>query len=126
MIEVSAIPTKAPSKGSRTMTVSSVTSFLFLVLGGCAEGPDVPPPTFSHATQNEYRDYLSGRLGPPMVFIVSEDGLRSYWMYCPQYADRCIDASQSGGTIAKGIAWCEKNANTPCHVYARGNRVVWK
>lgn len=96
-----------------------------LLLGACAQGPDVPPPTFSVEVQRQFDFYLSGKLGPPMAFIVSEDGEHYHWIYCPQYADHCLDASQSGGTVAKGIKQCEQEADTPCHLYARGKRVVW-
>lgn len=95
-----------------------------LLLGACG-GPDVPPPTFSQSTQIAYDEYLSAKKGDPGVFIVSEDGEISYRTYCPLMADFCTDVGAGGGTISDGIKWCEEKADTPCHVYARGRRVVW-
>jgi hypothetical protein len=102
------------------------TSVAALLLGACAMGPEVPPPTLSSHIQARYDAYLSGRFGDPVAFIVSEDGMHSYALVCPSHADRCIDVSSGGATIAKGKTSCEQSANTPCHVYARGKHVVWK
>jgi hypothetical protein len=96
-----------------------------LFLSACAKGPDVPPPKFSSQIEARYNAYLSGRFGDPVAFAVSEDGKDSYMLICPSHADRCIDVSSGGGTISKIINNCEQNADTPCHVYARGKRVVW-
>jgi hypothetical protein len=100
------------------------TSVAALFLSACAKGPDMPPPKFSSQTQAAYDLYLSGKLGPPTVFIVSEDGDSFYWSYCPIHADGCRPGSQAGATLSKLIDLCEQDGDTPCHVYARGKRVV--
>jgi hypothetical protein len=97
-----------------------------LLLGACTNGADVPPPTFSSQTQATYDAYLSSRFGDPVAFIVSEDGKYSRMIVCPKHADRCVEVSSGGATISKTINLCEQDADTPCHVYARGKRVVWK
>jgi hypothetical protein len=61
-------------------------------------------------TQAKYEAYLNAVHGDPIAFIVSEDGIISYTMVCPKHADRCIDVSSGGATIAKGIDWCEQHA----------------
>ena len=98
---------------------------LALLLSACDKGPDVPPPTFTQTTETAFERYLSRRSGDPVAFIVSEDGEYSYSLICPIWADRCVEVSQAGGTAVKGLKDCEQRAKTPCHVYARGIRVVW-
>ena len=108
-----------------TRKVLPAACILALLLSACVEGPDAPPPIFSRTTEKAYQDYLAGRGRNPAAFIVSEDGVYSFTLVCPIHADHCLEANQGGGTIAKGTAWCEQRANTRCHVYARGKRVVW-
>ena len=75
--------------------------------------------TMSEGAVLSFQKYLKGKKGKPMRFLISEDGLRTYWWYCPY--SRCAP----GGDIQEAKI-CSRKAKTPCHTFAVRRSVKWK
>jgi len=63
--------------------------------------------------------YLQGEKGKPLRAVVTSDGNRFYWHYCP-YA-QC----KAGGDTA-AVKYCERQQDLPCATFAVGRSVKWK
>ena len=75
--------------------------------------------TMSEGAVLAFQKYLKGKKGKPMRFLISEDGLRTYWWYCPY--PQC---TPGGDTQEAKI--CSRKARTPCHTFAVRRSVKWK
>jgi len=75
--------------------------------------------TMSEGAVLAFQKYLKGKKGKPMRFLISEDGLRTYWWYCPY--SQCAP----GGDIQEAKI-CSRKAKTPCHTFAVRRSVKWK
>ena len=64
------------------------------------------------------------RKNDPMILSISEDGKSYHYFYCPvEYQNNCIETGIAHDTITS----CQKYSNgTPCFVFAKKRRIVWK
>ncbi len=73
-------------------------------------------------TENGVRgfyQYLQGKKGNPMRAVVSSDGNRFFWMYCP--VARCAASNDY-----EAVKYCESKQRLPCGTFAVGRSVKWK
>ena len=69
-----------------------------------------------------FYNYLQGRKGPPMRAVVTSDGSKFYWMYCPaSSAMRC-----QAGSDREVVSYCERKQSLPCATFAVRRSVKWK
>tara|TARA_B100000902_G_scaffold315678_1_gene306780 strand:- start:70 stop:483 length:414 start_codon:yes stop_codon:yes gene_type:complete len=69
-----------------------------------------------------FYEYLQGRKGPPMRAVVTSDGSKFYWMYCPaSNAMRC-----QAGSDRQVVSHCERKQALPCATFAVRRTVKWK
>ena len=69
-----------------------------------------------------FYNYLQGRKGPPMRAVVTSDGSKFYWMYCPAAsALRC-----QAGSDREVVSYCERQQSLPCATFAVRRSVKWK
>ena len=69
-----------------------------------------------------FYNYLQGRKGAPMRAVVTSDGSKFYWMYCPaSSAQRCQASSDR-----EVISYCERKQSLPCATFAVRRTVKWK
>ena len=69
-----------------------------------------------------FYNYLQGRKGPPMRAVVTSDGSKFYWMYCPaSSAMRC-----QAGSDREVVSYCERQQSLPCATFAVRRSVKWK
>ena len=66
-----------------------------------------------------FYEYLQGRKGKPLRAVVSSDGNRFFWRYCP--AAQCLSEGD-----ASAVNYCESKQNLPCATFAVGRSVKWK
>ena len=60
----------------------------------------------------------------PMMMAISEDGTSYMYYYCPvEYQNQCVET----GIARAAITACEKYSNgSPCFIFAKKRRIVWK
>jgi hypothetical protein len=69
-----------------------------------------------------FYEYLQGRKGVPMRAVVTSDGSKFYWMYCPaSSALRC-----ASGNDREVVSYCERKQKLPCATFAVRKSVKWK
>ncbi len=69
-----------------------------------------------------FHKYLQGEKGPPMRAVVTSDGSKFFWMYCPASSSlRCQSGSDS-----QAIKYCERKQNLSCATFAVRRSVKWK
>ena len=71
-----------------------------------------------------FKDYISGKIvqgtrWKPYVFILSLNGVWSFYYYCP------YDGVCSGRGIEEDIRRCERETNVNCGIFSRKRTVVW-
>ena len=66
-----------------------------------------------------FYEYLQGKKGKPLRAVVSSDGNRFFWRYCP--AAQCVSEGDTGA-----IKYCESKQKLPCATFAVGRSVKWK
>ncbi len=95
----------------------------FLALVGCTavnhfDGSG--PIKLSPYVQENFEKYKN--LAQPEFFAVSADGYFSYHSFC-KVEGSCRDWEHG---IRIALIGCERRADTPCNIYARGKDIVWK
>ena len=79
--------------------------------------------TLSENAVLSFQKYLKGKVKgnrvKPTRFLISEDGLRTHWWYCPY-------AQCKAGGDKKEAEICSRKSITPCHTFAVGRSVKWK
>lgn len=106
----------------RTLTLVFCIAITF---AACQNSADMngPAPAFSSSVEVLFEKYK--KKTNPELFIISTDGQRAVFTYCPDIADLCPPSA--GATKAKALKKCEeRSGGVPCKVYAVGRRVVWK
>ena len=66
-----------------------------------------------------FQQYLEGKKGKPMRYLISVDGKYSFWWYCPY-----PDCEAGGDTVESKI--CAERARVECATFAVGREVKWK
>jgi hypothetical protein len=79
---------------------------------------------YMYGAGNVNRSFAGKRKNDPMMLAFSEDGTSYMYYYCPvQYQNQCDDSGIARSTIVA----CEKYSNgSPCFVFAKKRRIVWK
>lgn len=66
-----------------------------------------------------FYQYLQGEKGKPLRAVVSSDGNRFFWLYCPVF-----ECASEGDSDA--VRYCERQQDLPCATFAVGRSVKWK
>ena len=79
---------------------------------------------YMYGAGNKKYSFSGKRKNDPMMMAVSEDGYSYMYYYCPvQYQNNCMET----GVARSAIKECEKYSNgTPCFIFAKKRRIVWK
>ena len=79
---------------------------------------------YMYGAGNKKYSGAAKRKNDPMMMAISEDGKSYFYFYCPvQYQNNCNDT----GIARDSILRCEKYSNgSPCFVFAKKRRIVWK
>ena len=79
---------------------------------------------YMYGAGNKKYSGAAKRKNDPMMMAISEDGTSYYYYYCPvQWQNQCNETGIARSTIVA----CEKYSNgSPCFVFAKKRRIVWK
>ena len=79
---------------------------------------------YMYGAGNKKYSGAAKRKNDPMTMAISEDGSSYMYYYCPvEYQDNCVET----GIARSAIKACEKYSNgSPCFIFAKKRRIVWK
>ena len=79
---------------------------------------------YMYGAGNKKYSGAAKRKNDPMMMAVSEDGTSYMYYYCPvQYQNNCVET----GIARSAISACEKySSGSPCFIFAKKRRIVWK
>ena len=79
---------------------------------------------YMYGAGNKKYSGAAKRKNDPMMMAISEDGESYYYFYCPvQYNNNCVETGIAHDTIIH----CQKYSNgSPCFIFAKKRRIVWK
>ncbi len=79
---------------------------------------------YMYGAGNKKYSGAAKRKNDPMMMAISEDGTSYMYYYCPvEYQNKCVET----GIARSAIIACEKYSNgSPCFIFAKKRRIVWK
>ena len=79
---------------------------------------------YMYGAGNKKYSGAAKRKNDPMTMAISEDGSGYMYYYCPvEYQDNCVET----GIARSAIKACEEYSNgSPCFIFAKKRRIVWK
>lgn len=79
---------------------------------------------YMYGAGNKKYSGAAKRKNDPMIMAISEDGANYMYYYCPaEYQDNCVET----GIARSAINACEEYSNgSPCFIFAKKRRIVWK
>lgn len=79
---------------------------------------------YMYGAGNKKYSGAAKRKNDPMMMAISEDGTSYMYYYCPvEYQNNCIET----GIARSAIKACEGYSNgSPCFIFAKKRRIVWK
>ena len=91
----------------------------FFIFNNLQAGYGVGDLTLTDQSIYNFQQYLEGKKGKPMRYLISVDGKYSFWWYCPY-----PDCEAGGDTVESKI--CAERARVECATFAVGREVKWK
>jgi len=91
----------------------------FFIFNNLQAGYGVGDLTLTDQSIYNFQQYLEGKKGKPMRYLISVDGKYSFWWYCPY-----PDCEAGGDTVESKI--CAQRARVECATFAVGREVKWK
>lgn len=91
----------------------------FFIFNNLQAGYGTGDLTLTDQSVYNFQQYLEGKKGKPMRYLISVDGKYSYWWYCPY-----PDCEAGGDTVEAKM--CAQRARVECATFAVGREVKWR